>query len=362
MDYYRPSLPILPFYKPNNETEPRASQVEELNPIVENNYYKQILIIGRQESDPKIIRKLKDIQQDKTKYPEFHFVITQYNKILGGTPINRACNTDSITIKLNTAIEGRIERRLNHLLRDLKTQYKITDVKRNKIGIFTEFMNGEKNIKKMPDIVYRMFKDEFGVIVKYDSENSRLLFVKKTKTRLSQSETATKRFIEALQQTEKWAKHKKLVFGYEILSYAGSVNAGSAVSRAAFIDLADFDKNQLPKQLKFFNFKNNDSRTYNLARVFEHEFLGHVYINTYGNGDGGLYNKGKVVDIVNLYRRERRLLERLNYGYYPGKKVPIIFGKTANFKNKRDVKKYVKDNIKKINDNKKVIIPYVESK
>ncbi len=124
MDYYRPSLPILPFYRPNNETEPQASQVEELNPVVDSNYYKQILIIGKQESDPKIIRKLKDIQQDKTKYPEFHFVITQYNKILGGTPINRAiANTKSIVIKINKENEGRTERRLNHLLRDLKREH-----------------------------------------------------------------------------------------------------------------------------------------------------------------------------------------------------------------------------------------------
>jgi len=130
MDYYRPSLPILPFYNSNNETEPRASQVETVNPSVENNYYKQILIIGKQESDPKIIRKLKDIQQDKTKYPEFHFVITQYNKILEGTPINRAiANTNSIVIKLNTAIEDRTERRLNYLLRDLKRKYGELSVK-----------------------------------------------------------------------------------------------------------------------------------------------------------------------------------------------------------------------------------------
>ncbi len=130
MDYYRPSLPILPFYKPNSETEPRASQVEELNPIVENNYYKQIVIIGKQESDPKIIRKIKDIQQDKTKYPEFHFIITQYNKILEGTPINRAiANTKSIVIKINKENEGRTERRLNHLLRDLKREHGELSVK-----------------------------------------------------------------------------------------------------------------------------------------------------------------------------------------------------------------------------------------
>lgn len=129
---YTPSLPIAPFYNSNNETIPRVSQIRVVNPVVNTpkEYYTKILIVGKQTGDPQIIRKLRDIQQDKQKYPVFHFLINQYNKIFEGTPIERACNyspenQNAIVIKLNTAIEGRTERRLNYLLKDLKQKYGI---------------------------------------------------------------------------------------------------------------------------------------------------------------------------------------------------------------------------------------------
>ena len=131
---YSPSLPLVPFFNSNNETESKAFKVQDDNPLVNSpkDYYKQILIVDKDENDPKIIRKLRDKQPDKTQYPKFHFLITQYNKILEGTPIERTCNyspesKNAIVIKLNTENEGRTERVLKWLLQDLKRKYSIDE-------------------------------------------------------------------------------------------------------------------------------------------------------------------------------------------------------------------------------------------
>ncbi len=131
---YKPSLPLIPFYNSNNETEPKTFKVKDDNPLVNSpkEYYKQILIFGKDENDTKIIRKLRDIQRDNTKYPKFHFLITQHNKILEGTPLERACNyspesKNAIVIKLNTENEGRTERVLKWLLQDLKKKHEIDE-------------------------------------------------------------------------------------------------------------------------------------------------------------------------------------------------------------------------------------------
>lgn len=127
---------------------------------------------------------------------------------------------------------------------------------------------------------------------------------------------------------------------------SGLVNQGGAdqvcmgrkigsVSRT-FIDLGDFNSSG---SYKGFNYHGMGIRDENMARTFEHEYLGHHQLKKYGGGDGASVQMGKVVEYTNLFRRERAVLERLNYGATGTK---IIYGKSSDFGSKTEMIKYIK--------------------
>ncbi len=163
---------------------------------------------------------------------------------------------------------------------------------------------------------------------------------------LSQSESATDFLRGALQDTNSgkkgFRKYGKLEVGFNLRNdTGGSTNYGSWHSGTTKIDFADFNSNG---SLKGWSYNNVDIRSHNMARVFEHEYLGHQRLYRGMSADGTGYKTGAAVDITNGYRRERQLNERLHYEqYYDGR---VLFGKTENFETPKALRKYVKQALK----------------
>jgi len=143
-----PSLPISKIFQPAEVINKKnKNNVKEVDP---KTYYKKIVIIQVRESEfqkyvrqnydynqnKSIVRNINDIHKDKKKMPDFHFFLTQYDKILEGRKLEYPCDEseykDTIVIKTNAILEGHTENVLDRLVRDL----------RNKFGI------DEKNIQK----------------------------------------------------------------------------------------------------------------------------------------------------------------------------------------------------------------------
>lgn len=175
-----------------------------------------------------------------------------------------------------------------------------------------------------------MFKDEFGISVTYNSETQMMGFGEVVDSELSQSSTATGLLSDALKDDNSASKgafeHGQIVFGYDLHDEVTGqqVNEGSWTSGITHIDLGDYDSKT--GQSKLFNYNGVPSRSHNLARAFEEEYLGHNYLKKGGFGDGGAYTLGKVNKQANLYMRERGLPERLNYG---DSDTPIFYGNTS---------------------------------
>ncbi len=211
------------------------------------------------------------------------------------------------------------------------------------VGIKTIFYNGEEKNREMPNIVGRFIYEGFGLDVDYCPDTQRLFLVDKVdKNRLSrpQSPLATARLEEALtKEVDKYDEFGVLHIGYKIKGKEDQkVYYGSSDGKNAYIDLNDFNENNFSKKKLIYN--NLSTHCDDLITVFEHEYLGHVFLKKGGYGDGKAYTTGAVVDEVNKYRREREYLERLHYSYPGG---DILYGKTRDFKDKKEMKEYVKN-------------------
>jgi len=213
---------------------------------------------------------------------------------------------------------------------------KYIDVNGDSIATVFYDKNG-KQLKDMPDEVYNMFRDEFGLEVGYNSETENLYFIGDVEDNIpSQSKTATTRLKTALTDKNKnYWKNGYLKFGHNLKTdFGGDVNEGAWVAGTAYINLASFNEDG---SSIYFNYHSVPIRAHNLATAFEEEYLGHNYLNS--SIDGGNYTLSKVNGEVNFYLRERGLPERLNYG---GNGHNIYFGNTTIYKNTRELKNAVK--------------------
>jgi hypothetical protein len=174
-----------------------------------------------------------------------------------------------------------------------------------------------------------MFNREFGISVTYNSETQMMGFGEIVNSELSQSSTATGILIDALTDDNSgkrgFLKHGKINFGYDLKDEVtgSSVNEGSWTAGIANIDLGDYNK--ATGKSNFLDYNGVPTRSHNVARAFEEEYLGHNYLNS--ARDGGAYRLSKVNKQANLYLRERNLPERLNYG---DSYTPIYYGNSAN--------------------------------
>ena len=208
-----------------------------------------------------------------------------------------------------------------------------------------------KTLKEVPDAVQDMFMDEFGIEVGYNSKTNMLYYEGKVFTRLSQSVDATKTIVKALEDTNTGKDAKKngvIEFGYNLRNKSGAVSGGAWDNGVTQINLSDFDRDG--NDLRFEFSPKLTLRAYNMARIFEHEYLGHQKLRIGGFGDGGDYTMGRVVEHVNLYARQRGLPERLHYGGHV-----IFFGSTSQYGSKREQRRAVKRMVQGKLENKKYI-------
>lgn len=194
-----------------------------------------------------------------------------------------------------------------------------------------------------------MFNEEFGIKVGYNADTNMLYYEGDYKSDLSQSESATSALVDALKDdnTGKDAdKHGTIMFGNDLRGVKGGNVYGGQWDRTGGIynrgvtqiDYGDFDS-----QGRLINETYSSAlnpRAFNLARIFEHEYLGgHQKLMIGGFGDGGEFTMGKVVKASNLFARERGLPERLNYGFGTG---IIFFGSTLEYGSESEQRKAVK--------------------
>ncbi|PKP17594.1 MAG: hypothetical protein CVU05_15280, partial [Bacteroidetes bacterium HGW-Bacteroidetes-21] len=190
-------------------------------------------------------------------------------------------------------------------------------------------------MNSIPEGVQKQWNNEYGVKVGYNPKTEMLYYDGEVETNLVVSKSAKEVFVNALTDTKTgkstYKEYGKINFGYD-LGYPngapGKLTLGGASksinlfvkgvplkSREAYIDLADFDFNNSGKSL-YHKYQNVGIREYNFARVFEHEWMGHVLTGKFGEGMflNSSRKTGPAVQVVNKYRVEMGLLLRLNYG------------------------------------------------
>jgi len=215
-------------------------------------------------------------------------------------------------------------------------------------SIKTKFYDQDgKALKSIPSAIQKMFNNEFGIKVGYNAKTNMLYYAGEHDSELSQSESATNGLVDALKDTNTGKnddKHGTLLFGYNMRGVKGGDVDGGQWNRTGGlynkgvtqIDLADFDSQGKFKNMNYSS--TLDPRAFNLARVFEHEYLGgHQKFMIGGFGDGNEYTMGKVVEATNLFARERNLPERLHYG-----NGIIFFGRTLQYGSQGEQRKAVK--------------------
>jgi len=212
----------------------------------------------------------------------------------------------------------------------------------------------------IPDKVQKMFNSEYGIKVGYNSKTNMLYYGGEVETNIKVSPTAKAKLVSALSST--YSKKKSLrKFGDIIIGHNGLKTAsGNTVdeshgmagvkpikilglgSRATIswnIDAFNDDDLTL-KSLDYSGLTSRgySTRTFNMARLFEHEFFGH---SVQGRNDPSReeFTAGKVEFWPNLFRTELGLPLRANYGLSTGKGTVILFGISAS-----EVKKIVYNN------------------
>ena len=223
----------------------------------------------------------------------------------------------------------------------------LREIKGDSILVHFKDKDGNK-LSNVPDAVQKMFQNEFGITVGYNSETSMLYLSGEYDSELSQSEDATGMLVEALTDTNTGKnsdKHGTIIFGYNLKGIRNGTVDGGEWDRTppayknglTQIDLGDYDSNG---KYEVFDYnKSLNSRSFNMARTFEHEYLGHQRLRTGGFGDGSGYSMGRIVESVNQFNRQRGIPERLNYntnGY-------IFFGNTGDFSSKGAQRRAVRD-------------------
>lgn len=149
------------------------------------------------------------------------------------------------------------------------------------------------------------------------------------------------------------AKNKdKTVFGKLLIGKGAKPLFGIGVVGSGYAERVYEDRTAVDVAIINTDFFNSDlsikggtyvgisKRTYNMARVFEHEFFGHRVndrgVKPRGRQDGNTTRPGEAEDVVNVFRREMGLKEVLNYS------VPRIFGNLRNYPSAKAKRRAVK--------------------
>jgi hypothetical protein len=228
-----------------------------------------------------------------------------------------------------------------------------SDVKGDSIP--THFLNQNNNLQgnyqnNIPDKVQQMFNQEYGIQVGYNSKTHMLYYNGDVKTDKKVSQSARKKLIDMLSAdySKKKSERKfgELYFGYSGLqSKAGfdvdlaSVDhpirplgfLGIGHRGSMFVNLDAFNTDLTVKDFDYSNLTSRgySDRTFNMARIFEHELFGHMIQRRFDPGNGE-FKAGKVEVLPNLFRTEMGLPLRSNYGMSTRKGLVVLFGATHN--------------------------------
>ena len=155
-------------------------------------------------------------------------------------------------------------------------------------SISVQFYNKDnKRLNNIPKVVQKMFNDEYGIKVGYNSKTGMLYYDGEVDTNQEVSESAKGIIVGALKETDskKIKKFGEITFGYNLEKQNGApggIFGGGASGNRVGIDLADFRSDG---GLKNMIYNGVPIRTYNMARVFEHEWIGHVMNNVGDRAD-----------------------------------------------------------------------------
>lgn len=229
----------------------------------------------------------------------------------------------------------------------------------DKLGdsIKTRFTDIDKKLlNSVPNVVQKMFNTEYGVKVGYNSKTEMLYYDGEINTSEQVSPTAKRTLVDALKESNPKAikGFGQLHFGYNIDTPNGSPGGiwlGGSVraSGNAWIDLADFSKDGGIKGMKY---QNVPLRAYNIGRVFEHEWMGHILE---GLGDNSMFDRDEInpgaveSQLMNNLRREMGLpVIRINYSNDYSLRGAIFFG-DSNL-NDKQAKETAKSYFKRMED------------
>ena len=187
-------------------------------------------------------------------------------------------------------------------------------------SIPTKFYDTKGNqTNTIPDAVQKMYNEEYGITVGYDADKGLLYKSGDFETENTVSPTAKSAWEKQLGDG---VSKGSLVFGYglqlsqkenDLVTSFKDVVGGQTVKNVSYIDMLDFGKNGV-----MVNSTPNGipERASNMARATEHEFFGHNIFDKRDMPRGeanGLYNPGGAERIVNVFRREMRLPQQLDY-------------------------------------------------
>jgi YD repeat-containing protein len=210
--------------------------------------------------------------------------------------------------------------------------------------------NGEPT-DVIPDKVQKMFNSEYGIKVGFNSKTSMLYYDGEVETDNKVSPTAKSKLTSILSSTysrkKSLRKYGDIVIGHNGLTTPSGTSVDESDGMAGELPIrilglgsrhtlywnidAFTDDDLTLKSLDFSGLtsKGYSSRTFNMARAFEHEFFGHG-IQRRRDPSNGEFTAGKVEFLPNLFRTEIGLPLRANYGIGTGKGTVILFGINAS--------------------------------
>lgn len=221
-------------------------------------------------------------------------------------------------------------------------------------SIKTKFydVNKEK-LNFVPNRVQKMFNEEYGIKVGYNSKTKMLYYDGEVETVNNVSSKAKNIIVNALKETDakKIKSFGEVTFGYDLEKQNGApggiLHGGSQRGTGLVgIDLADFNDDG---STKGYIYNNLPIRAYNMGRIFEHEWIGHILR---GEGDNPAsvrddINPGGAVSVVNEFRIELGLPIRINYGA-SWHRDAIFFAKPAL--GKKEARQLAKEYLKRLDD------------
>ena len=211
----------------------------------------------------------------------------------------------------------------------------------------------KKKLDFIPKRVQKMFNTEYGIKVGYNEKTSMVYYEGEIETVNKVSGKAKSIIVDALKETnsKKIKSFGTITFGYDLEKMNGAPGGifGGGSQRGTGlvgIDMADYKEDG---SYKDYIYNNVPIRSANMARDFEHEWIGHILGDV---GDTSAierdeFNPGGAASIVNEFLREMNLPIRLNYGA-PYHRNALFFG--SPLLNKKDAKQLAKEYFNRLDE------------